>query len=436
MAGLLFGADERATRNAPRLPDASGVRYAYGMNENAAGPIQFFARVRHRDRDTSFGIKQLDRRSHLYAIGKTGTGKTTLLHTMLADDMAEGRGCALLDPHGDLAERLFKECPPDQRKRLIYLDPADPDCSLSYNPLMRTSAILRPLVAAGLLDVFYMMWSDAWGPRMEHMLRNALLALLDQPHATLPDILRLLTDKTYRNEVISNIENETIKRFWRTEYPKYSGRYQSDAIAPIQSKVGALLADPRLYRFFTSRDNPLRLRKIMDEGKILVINLSKGRLGSDSSKLVGGVLTTMMSLAAFSRADIAEETRRPFFIFIDEFQTFTTLAIADMLAELRKMGVAMVMAHQYFHQLEPEIRHAVLGNAGTIISFRVGAEDAGYLAKEFEPKFARIDLINLANHHIYLKLLIDGAPSKPFSAITLTREDVERESRAKAFLGN
>jgi len=323
----------------------------------------------------------------------------------------------------------LKTCPDEQQDRLIYLDPADTDCALSYNPLMRTSAVLRPLVAAGLMDVFYMMWSDAWGPRMEHMLRNALLALLDQPHATLPDILRLLTDKTYRSEVIANIENAPVKQFWKTEYPKYSARYQSDAIAPIQSKVGALLADPRLYRFFTSPDNPLRLRAIMDEGKILIINLSKGRLGSDSSKLVGGVLTTMLSLAAFSRADIAEEKRRAFFIYIDEFQTFTTLAIADMMAELRKMGVAMIVAHQYFHQLDPDIRHAVLGNAGTIISFRVGAEDAGYLAKEFEPKFSRLDLINLSNTHIYLKLLIDGAPSKPFSAITLTHGDVVREAR-------
>jgi len=406
------------------------------MSKSSTGSIQKFARVIHRTDDRVFGIKHSDRRSHVYVIGKTGTGKTTLLHTMLTDDIAAGRGCALLDPHGDLAEQIYKDCPSDQKDRLIYLDPASPECELSYNPLMRTSAILRPLVAAGLLDVFYMMWSDAWGPRMEHMLRNALLALLDQPHATLPDILRLLNEKAYRLEVISHIENEPIKRFWKIEYPKYSARYQADAIAPIQSKVGALLADPRLYRLFTSSENPIRLRSLMDEGKILIINLSKGRLGADSSRLVGGVLTTSLSLAAFSRADMVEDKRRAFFVYIDEFQTFTTLAIADMLAELRKMGVAMIMAHQYFHQLENEIRHAVLGNTGTLISFRVGAEDAGYLQKEFEPKFTRLDLINLANHHIYLKLLIDGAPSKPFSAITMTRRDIEQEAKADAFLSS
>jgi len=396
------------------------------MPTNPISNVQRFARTRHRDDGRVFGIKHHDRLSHIYVIGKTGTGKTTLLHSMLADDVASGRGCALLDPHGDLAERIKDTIPKEQQDRLIYLDPAAPDCDLSYNPLMRTSAPLRPLVASGLLDVFRMMWSDAWGPRMEYMFRNALLALLDQPHATLPDILKLLNDKTYRAEVVKYIQNEPVRRFWVKEFPKYSVRFQADSIAPIQTKVGALLSDPRLYGFFTGTDNPLRLRKVMDEGNILIINLSKGRLGSDSTRLIGGVLATMLSLAAFSRANMPENERRPFFIYVDEFQNFTTLAIAEMLAELRKMGVAMIMAHQYLHQLETDIHHAVLGNAGTLISFRVSAADAGYLAKEFEPKFLRLDLISLANHHIYLRLMIDGAPSKPFSAVTLTPEQLKQ----------
>jgi hypothetical protein len=388
---------------------------------------RYFARIRHRSDDRLFGIRQADRFHHIYVIGKTGTGKTTLLHSMLASDIAAGCGCALLDPHGDLAERIKDTIPKSQLDRLVYLDPAAPDCDLSYNPLMRTSAVLRPLVASGLLDVFRMMWSDAWGPRMEYMFRNALLALLDQPYATLPDILRLLNDKTYRAEVIRHIQNGPVKRFWVREYPRYSVRFQADAIAPIQTKVGALLSDPRLYAFFTGTQNPLRLRSAMDEGQVLIINLSKGRLGSDSTRLVGGVLTTMLSLAAFSRANMPEKERRAFFIYVDEFQNFTTLAIAEMLAELRKMGVAMIMAHQYLHQLETDIHHAVIGNAGTLISFRVSAADAGYLAKEFEPKFTRLDLISLANHHIYLRLMIDGAPSKPFSAVTVTPEHLRRE---------
>tara|TARA_R110002073_G_scaffold69054_6_gene171322 strand:- start:15735 stop:16946 length:1212 start_codon:yes stop_codon:yes gene_type:complete len=389
--------------------------------------VQRFARIRHRDDDRIFGIKQADRMSHIYIVGKTGTGKTTLIHTLLGSDIRARQGCALLDPHGDLAERVYNQANKRQKKRIVYVDPASPTCSISYNPLTRTSPALRPLVAAGLLDVFRMMWSDAWGSRMEHVLRNALLALMDQPQATLPDILLLLTSDAFREKAVVNIQNAQVKRYWRDEFPSYAKRYRGDAIAPIQSKVGALLADPRLYRFFTTGDNPLRLRSIMDGGQVLIVNLSKGRLGGDSSRLVGGVLTTMLSLAAFSRADIPEAKRQPFFIYIDEFQTFTTLAVAEMLAELRKTGVAMVMAHQFLQQIDLSVRHAVLGNAGTLISFRTGAEDAAYLSKEFEPKFSRLDLINLPNHNIYLRLMIDGAPSNPFSAVTITSDEERRE---------
>ena len=397
------------------------------MQEKPSRPLRF-ARVRHRDNDQIFGIKPADRMSHIYLIGKTGTGKTTLIHTMLADDIASGRGCALLDPHGDLAELVYSKASKKQKRRIVYVDPAADDCSVSYNPLTKTTPALRPLVASGLLDVFRMMWSDAWGSRMEHVLRNTLLALLDQPQANLPDVLRMLGDEAYRAEVIKNIENEQVKLFWTKEFPSFSKRYQGDSIAPIQTKIGALLADPRLHRFFTSTKGQLRLRSIMDKGKVLIINLSKGRLGADSARLVGGVLTTMLGLAAFSRCDMPVAKRKPFFIYVDEFQTFTTLAIAEMLAELRKTGVAMVMGHQFLNQLELPIRHAVLGNAGTIISFRVGAEDAAYLAKEFEPKFERLDLINLPNFHIYLRLMIDGAPSKPFSATTITPEEARHQN--------
>ncbi|MEP3072495.1 type IV secretion system DNA-binding domain-containing protein [Maricaulis sp.] len=362
--------------------------------------------------------------SHIYVVGKTGTGKTTLLETMLEGDIRNGVGCALLDPHGDLAERLLRGTSAEEKARIVYVDPADPKATISYNPLMRTTPPLRPLVAAGLLDVFKLMWSDAWGSRMEHVLRNALLALLDQPKATLPDILLLITDDAFRKTALPHIQNEQVRRYWEREFPAYAKRYRGEAIAPIQSKVGALLADPRLLRFFTAKTEPLRLRTLMDDGKVLVVNLSKGRLGADSSALLGGVLTTMLGVSAFSRVALPENRRRRFFVYIDEFQTFTTLALAQMLAELRKTGVAMVLAHQFLQQIDPPVRHAVLGNAGTLITFRVGAEDAAYLAKELEPKFSRLDLINLPNHHIYLRLMIDGAPSRPFSATTILPDQV------------
>ncbi len=386
--------------------------------------ISYFARSNHRDPFRPIGIKQDDRLSHLYVIGKTGVGKTTLLETLIAQDIVHGRGCALIDPHGDFVERVAKRIPAHRQSDVIFFDVPDASQPYGYNPFARVSAGLRPLVASGILDVFKKMWGDAWGARMEHILRNAILALLDQPVASMPDILHMLTDKDFRWQALRHIQNQQVKTFWRNEFPKYSFRYQADGIAPIQNKVGAFLADPTLRRILTREDGQLRMRTILDEGKILLVNLSKGKIGEDSSSLLGGLLVTSLGLAAFSRANIEEATRRPFFVYIDEFQNFTTLALANMLSELRKFGVGAVLAHQYLHQLDPDIRHAVLGNAGTIISFRLGAEDAGFIAREFAPVFDPVDLISLPNHDIFLKLMIDGTPSKPFSATTLLPENL------------
>ena len=384
--------------------------------------VSYFGQTNHRDPTQTFGIKQRDRLSHLYVIGKTGAGKTTLLETLVTQDISAGRGCALIDPHGDFVERVAANIPTDRQSDVIYLDVPNPSQPYGYFPFTHVRADLRPLVASGILDVFKKMWDDAWGARMEHILRNATLALLDQPSATMPDILLMLTSKDFRYQAIRNIENEQVKAFWRSEFPKYSSRYQADGIAPIQNKVGAFLADPTLRHILTREDGQLRMRSIMDEGKILLVNLSKGRLGEDSSSLLGGLLVTSLGLAAFSRANVREEARRPFYVYVDEFQNFTTLMLANMLSELRKFGVGTVLAHQYLHQLDPDIRHAVLGNAGTLISFRLGAEDASLIAREFEPVFDHIDLLNLPNHDICLKLMIDGSPSRPFGGTTIPPE--------------
>ena len=366
-----------------------------------------------------FGIKQADRLSHIYIIGKTGTGKSTLIETLICQDIAAGRGCALLDPHGDLVERIAGTLPDRRAGNVVYFDVSDPHIGYGYNPFVRVSPGLRPLVASGLMDVFKKMWDDSWGPRMEHILRNALLALLDQPHATMPDILTLLTSRSFRERAIDNIANKQVRAFWQSEFPKYSVRLQADGISPIQNKVGAFLADPKLRRILTREDGQIRLRQIMDEGKVLLINLSQGKIGADSASLFGGLLVTSVGSAAYSRAYIPEDRRRPFFLYVDEFQSFTTLAFANMLAGLRKFGVGTVLAHQYLHQLDTDLRHAVLGNAGTLIAFRLGAYDARQLAAELEPAFDEHDLLTLANHDIYLKLMIDGAPSRPFSATTI-----------------
>ena len=381
--------------------------------------ISYFARTNARASHQRFGIKQVDRLSHMYIIGKTGTGKSTLLETLIRQDIAAGRGCALLDPHGDLCERIAASIPVHRAADTVYFNVPDPKLAYGYNPFVRVSPGLRPLIASGLMDVFKKMWAESWGPRMEHILRNALLALLDQPSAAMPDILMLVSSKSFRERAISHIENPQVRTFWQSEFPKYSFRLQADAISPIQNKVGAFLSDPKLRRILTRADGQIRLRSIMDEGKVLLVNLSLGKIGADSASLLGGLLVTSLGSAAFSRAFVPEEKRRPFFLYVDEFQTFATLSFANMLAELRKFGVGAVLGHQYRLQVEPDVRHAVLGNAGTLIAFRLGVEDAELMAREFEPVFLRRDLLTLPNHNIYLKLMIDGAPSSPFSATTI-----------------
>ena len=385
-------------------------------------PLATFATTNARHNRVPFGIQYRDRYSHVYTVGHTGTGKTTLLETLLRQDIAHGYGLSLIDPHGDLADRVRQVIPEHRQADVYYLDVADPHQPYGYNPLKFVAKDRRPLAAAGLLEVMKKTWQDSWGQRLEHILRNAILALLDTPDATLTDILRLLDDKAYRTEVMQRVDNERVRDFWLSEYAKYSYRLRADAVVPIQNKIGAFLADPILRRVLINPEQPLSIRQLMDDDKILLVNLAKGRFGEDSASLLGGLLLTTIGLAAFSRADTPERDRVPHFLFVDEFQHFTTLALANMVSELRKYRVGLVVAHQYLAQLEPAIRHAVVGNAGTFISFRVSAKDAPYIAAELAPQFRPQDLVHLPNHHIYLKLMIDGAPSLPFSANTLMPE--------------
>jgi Type IV secretion-system coupling protein DNA-binding domain len=386
-------------------------------NENTSPLI--LGRSFHRHRPRRFGLKHFDRFSHTYLIGKTGTGKSTLIENMILQDLERGHGLALIDPHGDLVLRVAKRAMELRPNDTVFLNVPDPAQPYGYNPLRHVHPRRIPLAASGLLEIMKMRWHDAWGVRMEHILRNAIYALLEQKNATLTDILRLFTDKSYRKEVARSLTNETVRRFWEKEFEKYSFGYRADGVASIQNKIGAFLSDPVMHRILTEPKEDIHVRKIMDDGKVLLVNLSKGEIGEDSASLLGGLLVTTIGLAAMSRANIPESERRPFFVYIDEFQNFTTLSLANILSEIRKTSTAMVMAHQYLHQLEPEIRHAVLGNVGTMISFRLGAEDAPYIAREFGGTFAPIDLISLENHHISLRLMIDGMPSLPFSAQTL-----------------
>lgn len=385
----------------------------------ASPDITWFASTDFRDQPTRFGIKATDRRFHIFTLGKTGTGKSTLMETFMRQDMMTGRGFALLDPHGDLVEKLLPHLPAERAADLIYFNVPDPSTPWGFNPLGQVHPTKRALAAAGLLEVFKKLWPEFWGPRSEHILRNALLALLDYPTATLADVLRLLQQHAFRRAVLKTSQNPQVREFWFGEYEKYPARLQLEAIAPLQNKIGAFLSDPLLNRILTQTDTRLKLRQVMDEGKILLVNLAKGKIGDDTASLLGSMLVSRLGLAALSRADIPEEERRDFTLYVDEVWSFSTLSFANMLAEARKFRLSLFLSTQMLASLDPRIREAILGNVGTLIAFRLGVHDAEELAKEFYPTFSAQDVLNLPNYHIYLKLMIDGQVSAPFSAVTL-----------------
>jgi hypothetical protein len=392
------------------------------LNIDPSSVVTIFAQTTYRNELKPFGIKRSDRRVHTYVLGKTGTGKSTLLESLMLDDVKKGFGFALLDPHGDLVKRVKARIPESRQGDLIDFDAADPRQPYGFNPLADVPFSKRPLACSGLLQVFKHLWKDSWGPRLEYILRNCISSLLDYPDASLSDILRLLNDREFRKRVLAHVTNKQAREFWVNEYDKYPERLRAEAISPIQNKVGAFLSHPLLSRILSNPEKPLNLRKIMDEGKILLVNLAKGGIGEDTSNLLGSLLISRFDLAALSRANIPETERRDYTIYLDEFHNFTTQSIMFMLSELRKYRLSLCLAHQYLGQVEPNIRDAVLGNAGTIVVFRIGANDAEFLAPEFAPEFKISDFTHLANFHICLKMMIDGQVSRPFSAVTIPPE--------------
>lgn len=337
----------------------------------------------------------------------------------------------LFDPHGDLAEEILKFVPLWRESDLVYLDP---EARWHFNPLQGVAEERRPLAAAGIVEVFKKSWSEGWGPRLEHVLRNVVFTLLEREGSTFADIPRLLTEKRFREDVVRDVSNPQVKHFWQHEFGKYSTGFSAVVSAPVLNKVGAFLTDPRVREILCGSGEGLDLRQIIDEGKILIVNLAKGKLGEGPSQLLGSLLLSHLALAGLERADTPEEKRRDCFVYLDEFQTFATLSVATMLSELRKYRLSLVLAHQYLGQLEPEIADAVIGNVGTLICFRLGAKDAPLFAEEFAPTFEAEDLVNLPNHHIYLRLMIDGQVSKPFSAVTIG--SLEEVPQLMAMLGH
>jgi hypothetical protein len=381
--------------------------------------VTLFAETNYRNQNRRFGIKTDDRRRHMYLLGKTGMGKTNLLENMVLSDIYAGHGVAYVDPHGDTAEKLLNYIPPKRINDVVYFNPSDMEYPVGFNILETVNDEQKHLVASGLMGVFKKIWPAVWSARMEYILLNCVLALLDYPGATLLGINRLLVDKEYRARVIAKIRDPIVKTFWVAEFSSWSEKYATEAIAPVQNKVGQFLSASIIRNIVAQVKSTINPRQIMDEGKIFIVNLAKGRIGEDNMKLLGGMIITKIQLAAMERVDMAEDERRDFYLFVDEFQNFANQSFANILSEARKYRLSLTVAHQFIEQLEEEVRDAVFGNVGTLIIFRVSGQDATYMETEFMPTYTPEDLTNLAKYQIYLKLMVDGVATAPFSANTL-----------------
>lgn len=391
------------------------------MNNN---DITYFAETTFRNERKKFGIKTDDRRRHMYIIGQTGTGKTTLQQNMMISDIMAGHGMGFVDPHGEMAERLLHYIPKERIKDVIYFNPADTEFPIAFNAIESVDSKVRHLIASGLMGVFKKIWPDVWSARMEYILNNTILALLEVPGSTLLGVNRMFSDKLFRKNIVNQVNDPVIKAFWTQEYAAYQQKYEQEATAAIQNKIGQFSSATVIRNIIGQPTSSFNFRQAMDEGKIIIMNLSKGRLGEDNTKLLGGMLITKIQLAAMSRVDILEEDRKDFYLYVDEFQNFVTDSFADILSEARKFRLDLIIANQYIGQLvhdqNVKVKDAIFGNVGTFIAFRTGGEDVEFLEeKQFSPNITAQDLLNLPNYNIYLRLLIDGVPSRPFSAITL-----------------
>lgn len=366
-----------------------------------------------------FGIKRVDRRRHLYIIGKSGVGKTKLLELMLRQDITYGHGLCLIDPHGDVIDAMLDYIPKERIEDVCIIDPSDRDFPVSFNPLANVDPQFKFQLTQGLIEVLQKQFGSNWSPRLEHVFRFTCLALLDYPYATMRGMISMLTDRNYRQKVVEYIQDDMVKRFFAIEFADWSEKFDTDAIIPLVNKLGQFLSDPLLRNIFGQKENKIDISHLMNTKKIIFINLSKGKIGEENSSFFGSMFLTKIKQAGMERANILEKDRNDFYIYVDEFQNIVTQTFENILSEARKYGLNLTMAHQYVGQINPKIYQAVLGNTGSIISFRVGGEDAVKLKPEFDPLFGVKDMINLAVGEIYIKMTIDGESYDPFSAETL-----------------
>ncbi|MDA1054818.1 MAG: DUF87 domain-containing protein, partial [Planctomycetota bacterium] len=391
--------------------------------------VAVLGRLQFRERRDAFGLRLDDRRRHLAVIGKTGMGKSTLLQRLVTSDIAAGRGTMLIDPHGDLVESVLAGVPRDRTNDIVLFDAGDRTHPVAFNPLDAGPGADRTLVASAVLGAFRKIYGDSWGPRMEHIWRNALLAAIDVPQATLVTVQRLLSDNTFRRRLLDRVRDPVVRGFWMEEFDRWKPNFQAEAIAPIQNKLGQFLAHPVLRSILDQPKSTVRLREIMDDGRVLLVNLSKGRIGDDGSALLGALLVAGLQTAALSRADTPEDQRRDVFAYVDEFQNFATESFGTILSEARKYRLSLTVANQYLGQLDETTRTAVFGNIGSLLTFQVGADDAEFLTTQLGSDVREQDLLTLPRYTAYVRLLIDGLPGRPFSMQTIP-PDVPRGSQA------
>ncbi|MCX6721032.1 MAG: type IV secretion system DNA-binding domain-containing protein [Candidatus Staskawiczbacteria bacterium] len=397
--------------------------------------LTYIAKTNFRNSKQVFGIKRADRRQHMYVIGKTGVGKTAFLKNMALQDIENGQGLAIIDPHGEFVEEVLDNIPPHRINDVVYFNPADMDHPVSFNIMDVPDPKYKHLIASGLIGIFTKIWANVWSARMEYILANCILALLDTPGTTLLGIPRMLVDRDYRQKIINNLKDPVVKSFWINEYEEWDPRYRNEAIAPVQNKVGQFLNVSFVRNIVGQAKNTIDVDEIMNNQKILLVNVSKGRIGEDNAAILGAMIITKIQLSAMERVRIPEDERKDFYLYVDEFQNFATDSFVNILSEARKYRLNLIIAHQYIGQLITDtstaVRDAVFGNVGTMLSFRVGATDAEALELEFTPEFLQTDLIRLDNYNIYIKLMIDGITSRPFSATTIAPAPVVKDDKKR-----
>ena len=402
------------------------------LSEEDKKKVNFFARTEYKNKVSVFGIKKGDdRRRHMYILGKSGTGKTTLIANMAIQDIQAGHGVAIIDPHGDLSEILLDHIPDERINDVVYLDPSTKDLSFNLNPLVVKDRQHQELVVSSILSIFTKIWANVWSARMEYILRNALLTLVEKPGATLLDIPKLLTDKDYRDKYLESVKDEVVHEFWKKEYDKYSEKFQSEAISPILNKVGRFTTSRLIRNIVGHEHSTVDIENLMNEGKIIILNLAQGKIGEDNTALLGAMFITQMQIAAMNRVHVPEEQRNDFFLYVDEFQNFATESFVKILSEARKFRLNLILANQYTAQLPEEIQKAIFGNAGTVVTFVVGADDANQLINELGNQYTQDDLVSLGKYQIITKLSINGRISPPFPAYTQPVPDTENGNRQK-----